>query len=112
MELTGKCKEEFFSYLWHNKTSIFKDRLLGDIEDLKDEFACLPTSSQNALIIDFFDWTGIIIQINNVCGDWWYRVKSESTSIHSQWFHECKSRSEATIQAIKKVNEIYNAKTS
>lgn len=62
----------------------------------------------NALIIEWFDSVGIYINIENLYyQSWWsYKVK-----IIPNIFEEkvmVKTRQEATEQAIKKANEIYN----
>ena len=69
----------------------------------------LSVTIQNALIIEFFDSIEIIIQIHNVCDDWWFRVKSKTKTIKSEKYNEYKNRQQATIQAIEKANDLYNS---
>ena len=99
MILTNKTLKHFLKWKVNNKN-------LSTIEVL--DFKHLSVTSQNALIIEFFDSIEIIIQIHNVCDDWWFRVKSKTKTIKSEKYNEYKNRQQATIQAIKKANEIYN----
>ena len=95
MILTGKAKEDFIKTKIGNEISLFE--------------SMLPIYS-NALIIDFFDSVGIYIEVikedfgfafNLHKGDW----KNPIESI-GHW----EKRNEATIEGIKKANEIYNEK--
>lgn len=92
MILNGKCKEKFLEWFSEPETYFYR----------------LNNTCQNALIIEFFDSIEIIIQIHNVCDDWWFRVKSKTKTIKSEKYNEHKNRKEATEQAIKKANDIYN----
>lgn len=110
MILTGKTKEDFEK--WLNKEMYylgrhnFEDRD-NNIEDLSDIF-------QNALIIEWFDSIGIYIEV--------YRHNNRPTvqGFNSRivrrinGYYECctavDTRKEATEEAIKKANEIYNEK--
>lgn len=109
MILNGKAKEDFEKWYFENHCSSnikFEDLLPHHIYDV---FGWLI---QNALIIEFFDSIEIIIQIHNVCDDWWFRVKSKTKTIKSEKYNEYKNRQQATIQAIEKANDIYNARTN
>ena len=114
MDLTGKCKEDFL-----NSIPITEEMLL-----------CAYTEREiTSLIIEFFDSVGIIITIsedsfNHVdednnedywCSEFSYDVKryteiENGLNDYSQYYNSesFKNRKEATIQAIKKANEIYN----
>ena len=102
MILTGKAKESFIDYL--DKTNQIK------IEKgiLNLHWQDLPEKYKNALIIEWFDSVGIY-------------VNAELDYLHLVWFptinnnwnfeeHEFETRQEATKEAIKKANEIYNSK--
>ena len=99
MILTNKTLEHFLEWKANNKN-------LSTIEVL--DFKHLSVTIQNALIIEFFDSIEIIIQIHNVCDDWWFRVKSKTKTIKSEKYNEYKNRQQATIQAIEKANDLYN----
>ena len=99
MILTDKAKEDF-------KEWVFENYYFQDLNVL------YPLHLIDTLIIEFFDSVEIIIQIHNVCDDWWFRVKSKTKTIKSEKYNEYKNRQQATIQAIEKANEIYNARTN
>ena len=108
MVLTGKAKEDFLEWLnkemYYLGRNNFEDRD-NNIEDLSDNF-------QNALIIEWFDSVGIFVSINYV--DFYNEIRNDKgfeayvTKGISVKFRSVSSRQEATIQAIKKANEIYN----
>ena len=108
MILTGKAKEDFLEWLnkemYYLGRNNFEDRD-NNIEDLSDNF-------QNALIIEWFDSVGIFVSINYV--DFYNEIRNDKgfeayvTKGISVKFRSVSSRQEATIQAIKKANEIYN----
>ena len=108
IQLNGKCKEKFLEWYWNEW---FDDKERNYYEEKEIAVKALYTTDTvflNALIIEFFDSIEIIIQIHNVCDDWWFRVKSKTKTIKSEKYNEYKNRQQATIQAIKKANEIYN----
>lgn len=100
IQLNGKCKEKFLE--WYNKE--YRGYHFYDTCN----FSELSNVLQNALIIEFFDSIEIIIQMHNVCDDWWFRVKSKTKTIKSEKYNEYKNRQQATIQAIEKANDLYN----
>lgn len=93
MILTGICKEKFLEWISLNN--------LFTIEDREKYFNSLSELFQNALIIEFFDSVGIYIEIIRNEGYFDYVVMEE-------WDYGFETRQEATIQAIKKANNIYN----
>lgn len=114
MMLTGKAKEDFYYYVFNN----IKEQLFGDLQDVYDYIYSLPISCKNALIIEWFDSVGIYTDAQMVSG-----FDFENNKVHSPvWFmnvfseDDCctddvevyPSRREATKQAIKKANQIYN----
>ena len=103
MILTGKAKEEFFNWLDNQGVNGI------DISNWEfEKFHLLSNVSQNALIIEWFDSVGIYI---NVELDYLHIVWFPS--IDNNWAFEeieFKTRQEATEEAIKKANEIYNSK--
>lgn len=109
MILNGKAKEKFLEWLSKTYDLIHYDTELW----FKNE----KEITQNALIIEFFDSVGIYIDAEffrkNIKG------KPQFVSFTTDEWNglqplrvEFNSRKEATIQAIKKANDIYNAKTS
>ena len=100
MILTGKAKEDFLDWKVNNKK-------LSTIEIL--DFKHLSTTSQNALIIEWFDSVGIYIEIILIHGD----EKAFTFEFsYKDYFNYCdkefSSRGEAVGRAIVNVNEIYN----
>lgn len=91
MELTGKCKDDFL-----NSLNISEQNLLFGYSEIEI----------NALIIEFFDSVGIIIQIltDEEQGGFEFIINYTDDLINY------KTRQEATTEAIKKANEIYNNK--
>ena len=111
MILNGKAKEDFEKWYFENHCSSnikFEDLLPHHIYDVFGWLYKQSLTIQNALIIEFFDSIEIIIQIHNVCDDWWFRVKSKTKTIKSEKYNEYKNRQQATKQAIKKANDLYN----
>ena len=105
MILTGKAKEDFYKYL------NIKDYKLFDY--VRKKYANEIVS--NALIIEWFDSVGIYISINYV--DFYDELRNDkgfeacvTNKGLSVMFRSVSSRQEATLQAIKKANEIYNSK--
>jgi len=98
MILTGRAKEDFLKHL--------------DVEEkwFDEEYVDLFS---NALIIEWFDSVGIYIWTMpslRVETKWTYRVfKSVLTENIKQRAFSFKTRAEATTEAIKKANEIYNS---
>ena len=103
MILTGKAKEDFYKYI--------------NIEDYKlFDYVRKKYANEivlNALIIEWFDSVGIYISINYV--DFYDEFRNNTgfeTYVTNKGlsvkFRSVSSRQEATVQAIKKANEIYN----
>lgn len=93
MQLNGICKEKFLEWLDEESTW----------------FQTFSDTHQNALIIEFFDSVGVYIYFNT--GTYISKPNFRYEIItHDNVFIGFKenSRQEATIQAIKKANEIYN----
>ena len=105
MILTGKAKEDFLEY--YNNHSI--KYLLS-----WTYFDDLPLVVKNALIIEWFDSVGIYInttyeefediQVKKLP----VLVKTWSVWVNEELLIDFNSRQEATEEAIKKANEIYN----
>jgi len=98
--LTGKAKEDFLQWNEDNDAPLSTYAI---------EQGLIYGTVLNAMIIEWLDSVGIIILINNVMDDWWFRVKSKNKVVKSEKYNELKSRQEATEQAIIKANEIYNS---
>lgn len=105
MILNGKAKKNFLEWLSKTYDLIHYDTELW----FKNE----KEITQNALIIEFFDSVGVYIDVE------FFRknIKDEPQFVSSttdEWNGlqplrvQFKSRQEATIQAIKKANDIYN----
>ena len=105
MILTGKAKEDFLEY--YNNHSIKYLLSWTDFDDL-------PLVVKNALIIEWFDSVGIYvnttyeefedIQVKKLP----VLVKTWSVLVNEELLIDFNSRQEATDEAIKKANEIYN----
>ena len=102
MILTGKAKKDFSKFYIDNNY------------DLTINFKNLPEIYQNTLIIEWFDSVGIYISINYV--DFYDELRNNTgfeTYVTNKGlsvkFRSVSSRQEATLQAIKKANEIYNS---
>ena len=99
MILTGKAKEDFIEY--YNNHSIKYLLSWTDFDDL-------PLVVKNALIIEWFDSVGIYINIENLYyQSWWYYKVKQCPDTYEQVIMQ-NTRQEATEEAIKKANEIYN----
>ena len=87
--LTGKCKEDFKDFLYN------KYGVLCELNDYNETML-------NAEIIDFFDEKGIYVNA--------IRYNNHYFQAYCNYFmHEkYETRQEATTEAIKKANEIYN----
>jgi len=105
MILTDKAKEDFLKWLKNNY-----DLLIEDCGGFSYFCNAQTKVSEYALIIEWLDSVGIIIQID--CGNLrhsddkitWY----QGGVLGHQFLQTTKTRSEATKQAIIKANEIYN----
>ena len=90
--LTGKCKSEFL-------------KRYGNLEYEIDEIYL------NALIIDFFDSVGIYISINREISEnsFWNFDFTYKENLNNTFFTDYyETRQQATEEAIKKANEIFN----
>lgn len=98
IQLNGKAKEDFKEWLFETYS-------------YQDLSVLYPLHLSNALIIEFFDSVGIIINIvNQDLQRWFYYVIKTIERIEG--FNLVRTRQEATIQAIKKANDIYNENNS
>lgn len=93
MILTGKAKEDFLKQYGNEE---------WEIDDIY----------LHALIIEFFDSVGITVDVMPILNNpikWMpnpFWIEKEISTDDSECY---KTRKEATIEAIKKANEIYNA---
>ena len=95
MILNGKSEVDFIKWASYNYG---EDS--GDLTMLREVY-------RNALIIEFFDSVGIYIGIQYTEID---SIGMYDWRIHySNFYGTNNSRKEATIQAIKKANDIYNS---
>ena len=88
MILNGKAKEDFKEWAYYSY-----------VEDSGD-LAMMRSTYRNALIIEWFDSVGIYVNITVTYGFNW--------NIEGLGCSDFNTRKEATEQAIKKANEIYN----
>lgn len=97
MILNGKAKEDFKEWAYYNY-----------VEDSGD-LAMMRSTYRNALIIEWFDSVGIYIYLET--GIYFnkpnFRYKIITNNDTCIGYKEY-SRKEATVQAIKKANDIYN----
>jgi len=110
--LTGKAKEDFNKwFIKHSNdfgtvitASSYGGEWLIDLEELYDE---LPENLQNTIIIEWFDSVGIYInptlRMPKEVNKWAFIVDFE---LHENSLF--KTRQQATEEAIKKANELYN----
>lgn len=98
MILTGICKEKFLEWISLNN--------LFTIEDREKYFNSLSELFQNALIIEFFDSVGIYIDIRIEFNDS-FVLKTFDSYAEDDYVGNFSNRQEATIQAIKKANDLY-----
>ena len=111
MILIGKAKEDFFKWftitILNCKTERLKRFYSLAFEGKKD-------TEKNALIIEWFDSVGIIIEVAPTYYDGWTFLPIVYDNLGNK--HDIdidyKSRQEATKQAILKANQIYNEKTT
>lgn len=106
MILTGKTKEDFEKCLKKQPFSNFNNYTKHIIIHNK-VYTDLNELFINALIIEWFDSVGYIIIIghNSLIKKFYYCIE--------KIFYDCgtqSTRQEATIEAIKKANELYNLK--
>lgn len=99
MILTRIAKKDFEKYVENLQVSSYISMLEN-----------IPITYLNALIIDWFDSIGIYIEVLREPDFYAFQIhKGNYKKIH---FNEggFNSRQEATTEAIKKANEIYNSK--
>lgn len=110
MILTDKAKKDFELYLSQNygkfETTTFQECASAPQYPIFLDEINLPESIENALIIEFFDDKDIFINIDKWSLSFW------RASINNPYLNSLgcnfSSRQEATTEAIKKANEIYN----
>lgn len=109
MILTGKTKKDFEE--WTNTNySFLKLEVKGSGIDILEYIE--NSNMLNALIIEFFDSVGITVDVIPVLNNpikWMpnpFWIEKEISTDDSEYYE---TRTEATIEAIKKANEIYNA---
>ena len=96
--LTGKAKEDFYKYL------NIKDYKLFDY--VRKKYANEIVS--NALIIEWFDSVGIYVNSSGLTLSKTF-ISDVSVNDNCEYNYDgFRTRKEATEQAIKKANEIYN----
>lgn len=117
MVLTGKCKEDFIQYC-KKYCCEYENTKRGEFFWFGNETDLLHKDCKsflNALIIDFFDSVGILVDTNSFS-----KQTEQGTKLTFKSFVENEivqvnhhfgcfdSRQEATTEAIKKANELYN----
>ena len=100
MVLSGKCKKAFEKYLiekWKKDSTSYYNI---------EHFKLLPFPMQYGVYVDFFDSLGIYIEIMNYINlSWQWSVEADNIS---EYDTDCKTRSDARTEGIKKANEIHN----
>jgi len=112
--LTGKAKEDFLNNL----------ELNFSLKEFVKEFPfCFDNENElfkTNVIVEYFDSVGIYISVYvstcrtefNFNIEWEHNGYKEFSSVYNKetgcLFYKCKTRQEATTEAIKKANEIYN----
>lgn len=103
--LTGKCLEAFLDWVLKEPNKIFK-KYFGDEQDIIDEIYNLEELFLNALIIEFFDSLGCYIEPKKCTEKWSFYLFGICRLISGEEIYN--TRTEATEEAIKKANEIFN----
>jgi hypothetical protein len=108
MTLTGKCKEDFESYLEEldrrDIEGVYCD-YNGTFYCYNDyHFSCLPESMQYGVYVDFFDSVGVRVIISV----YWEDKEYFQVDTHNFSEYDINARPEARTAAIEKANEIYN----
>ena len=101
MNLTGKCKEAFEKWSTNNG-DLYSFHIMGVY---KGAFYELPKSMQYGVLVDFFDSTGMDIEIAVTPTFKEYYCMINDDADEPDMF---KTRQEARTKAILKANEIYN----
>lgn len=110
MELTGKCKEKFEQWFSDNygkfETTSFQECASAPLYQVYFDEIDLPKEIESSLMIEFFDNNDIFICVNKWSLSFW------KSSIYNPHINSLgcnfETRQEATIQAIKKANDLYN----
>ena len=104
MILTNKSKEDFFNWLDNQGVNGI------DVSNWEfEKFQLLSNVSQNALIIDWFDSVGIYVNSSGLTLSKTF-ISDVSVNDNCEYNYDgFRTRKEATEQAIKKANEIYNS---
>ena len=106
--LTGKCKRTFLKWI-----KIRVNSKLHEIYKIEFWFNLQDESFKIALIIEWFDSLGIYIEISFYDDCYWtYNIYSNKPVLEKETANICNNRQQATEEAIKKANEIYNEKYS
>lgn len=112
MILTEKAKKDFEFWYWNDW---FEDKERNYYKSEYEAFDNLKKTDKvflNAIIIEWFDSVGIIINIGGVMingvFDFSFDIQQNNT-LNGIDTYGLKTRKEATTQAIIKANEIYNA---
>ena len=112
MELTGKCKEEFLSFMIENVRKIEGVGSRFFDETIIQEFEKWPDSFKHGLMIDFFDSVGILFSIKSIKmfypGNLYksnIEFKCETIDCHPAFLS---SRAECVSRAMSKANYEYN----
>lgn len=122
MILTGKAKEDFLKYakevhddcgLGNNEKRLFYIQCIDSYKFIETEHYienCGETML-NALIIEWFDSVGIIINVGGVLQNGIYSFSfdiQENNTLNGIDEYGFSNRQEATEKAIEKANDIYN----
>ncbi len=105
MELTGKCKEDFYEWLLTDCEFVLEHEYLS--MDRFNLFPHLTHSMQYGVYVDFFDSVGIYVSVSKY-EDSLYESYVQYNDYQSSIREWEETLNEARTEAIKEVNEIYN----
>lgn len=115
MQLTGKCKEDFFTYVYYNEDTnqVYdesKKQLV--INNALKWFERQDERLSVSLIIEWFDSVGLYLffdpQWSCSTNLWWRYHISKKLMQNNIIESDFKTRSQAINSAIKKANDVYN----
>lgn len=117
MILTDKAKNDFIIWSKNQKDLLIgvqiPNTIGGTVLHLNSNIEILPKRILNHLIIEWFDSVGVTVDVMPILNNplkfmpntFWLEKEFSMTDEEVEYFE---SRQEATLEAIKKANEIYN----
>ncbi len=100
MKLTGKLKKEFKKWVTENHVNLHQHKF--DCGDYVSLLSSLPLSMQFALLCDFLEEKGVIVELSyGLAFRVWYPIVGDKFLTRSQ------TKTEAIEKAIESLNENY-----